>query len=145
MRAQTQTTLRRSLVIGSVAALLGIAPALAAQIANFSGTTVGTYALSNLALSDQTGTPCVGYGDQNPDHSFNLAQTTNATITVDSSGDTTLLVRNQSTGAVYCGQDISRSNPDDAITVSLDAGNYDVWVGSHTQGGQIGYGLTVTD
>lgn len=145
MLAQTQTQLRRSLVIGSVAALLGIAPALAAQIASFAGTTVGTYALSNIAISDQTGTPCVGYGDQNPDHSFNLDHTANATITVDSSGDTTLLVRNQSTGAVYCGQDISRSNPDDSITANLGSGNYDVWVGSHTQGGQISYGLTVNE
>jgi hypothetical protein len=145
MRAQTQATLRRSLFIGGFAALLGIAPALAAQIASFSGTTVGTYALSNIANSDQNGTPCVGFGDQSPDHSFNLDQATNTTIAVDSSGDTTLLVRNQRTGAVYCGQDISRSNPDDSITANLGSGNYDVWVGSHNQGERIGYSLTVSD
>jgi hypothetical protein len=139
------STLRRSLAIGSAAALLAIAPALAAQIARFSGTTVGTYALSNIATTDQSGTPCVGYGDESPDHSFNLGQATNATITVDSSGDTTLLVRHQGTGTVYCGQDLSRSNLDDTITANLGAGNYDVWVGSHTQGQRIGYSLTVND
>ncbi|MGD1906294.1 MAG: hypothetical protein ACFB0C_09910 [Leptolyngbyaceae cyanobacterium] len=144
MRAHTQT-LRRSLVIGSFAALIGIAPALAAQIASFSGTTVGTYALSNIAGSGQNGTPCVGYGDQDPDHSFNLSEGTNATITVDSDGDTTLLVRNRSTGTVYCGQDISRGNLDDSITANLESGNYDVWVGSHSQGQRIGYGLSVSD
>lgn len=145
MRAQTRATLRRSLFIGGFTALLGIAPALAAQIASFSGETVGIYALSNIADSDQNGTPCVGYGDQSSDHSFNLSQAANATITVDSSGDTTLLVRNQSTGAVYCGQDLSRRNPDDSLTANLEAGNYDIWVGSHTQGERIDYDLTVND
>ncbi len=169
MTTRSKSFLRRALAIGSLVAVMGVAPAVVkdqaqvaiAQTANFpglsisfpprdarvNGRTTGTYSLANIARTDKNGNPCVGFGDSNPDHII-ILETDFPTLrlTVDSGQDTTLLVQGPNDNTIRCGQDISRSNPDAQISdTNLPAGTYRVWVGSHNQGQRFSYTLSATE
>lgn len=93
---------------------------------------------------DRNGNICLGYGSSVPDHILELGQNFDSlTLQINSGGnDTALVVRGP--GGVRCGDDISRSNPDDRLTGSnWQSGSYEIWVGTSNPGARYNYTLTV--
>lgn len=164
MNLRSHARWHRTLALGGLIAVVGVAPVLA-QTANFEslvlstfpaqgesvdGRTAGSYALSNIVGGngqDQDGNLCTGYGDVNPDHILILENDfSSLTLTVDSGEDTTLLIQGPDDHTIRCGQDISRSNPDAEISDNnWSAGTYRVWVGTHDQGERFSYTLTADE
>jgi hypothetical protein len=164
MNLRSHARWHRTLALGGLIAVVGVAPVLA-QTANFEslvlstfpaqgesvdGRTTGSYALSNIAGGngqDKDGNLCTGYGDINPDHILVLENDfSSLTLTVDSGEDTTLLIQGPDDNTIRCGQDISRSNPDAEISDdNWSAGTYRVWVGTHNQGERFSYTLTAEE
>lgn len=146
-------------LLGSLATLVAVAPAMA-QTANFSplalgpgstsasgiGFTAGFYSLSDIASRDNQGNICFGFATADPDHILTLAQdVAQLTVQVDSGGNDTALLIQGPGATIHCGQDISRSNPDEMIQArNWPAGTYRIWVGTQQEGGNYDYTLNVT-
>jgi hypothetical protein len=115
--------------------------------ATVNGVTAGIFSMANVAMRDQRGIICTGFADTNPDHILTLQEPiSQLTLQVNSDGnDTTLLLQGPSEDLVYCGEDISRRNPDAQIQAqNLPAGTYQIWVGAHSQGQRLNYSLTAS-
>jgi hypothetical protein len=94
------------------------------------GYTGGSYSLLSIANQDSRNSPCLGYGDNKPDHTMVLKNNFEyLKIVVDSGGkDTTLLIKGKD--KILCGDDTD--NPPDASIEARNwrAGTYEIWVGS---------------
>ncbi|HSM82300.1 MAG TPA: hypothetical protein VLS96_11465 [Nodosilinea sp.] len=149
-----------AVLAGLAVALVGGVPAVA-QEANFgaftlsegspatsvNGFTTGIFALSNIAGRDRSGTVCVGFADDTPDHIMVLQKDfATLTLQVNSGGnDTSLLIQGPDGGTVRCGEDTDRRNPDARVQDQNWApGTYRIWVGSHSQGQRYNYSLSVS-
>ncbi len=111
------------------------------------GSTVGFWALTNLARRDRHGYLCSGFADINPDHDLILQDDFDQlTFQVNSGGnDTTLVVQGPTDEVIRCGEDSDRRNRDAQIIDSgWLAGRYRIWVGAHHQGQRYSYSLTVS-
>ncbi|MEM9771246.1 MAG: hypothetical protein AAF889_06565 [Cyanobacteria bacterium P01_D01_bin.73] len=101
------------------------------------GTAGGRAAIPGAIVPNGRGTPsdsCLGFASIQPNHQLELDTAPSAlTITVNSYGanvDTTIAVKTPE-GEWLCGDDISASNKDAAVTISdPTAGLYEVWVGT---------------
>lgn len=82
-----------------------------------------------LAGRDDTATgPCVGFIDEQPDHTLTLTEFFNyLSLQVESSDDTTMVVRGP--GGTWCNDDYNGVNP--GIAGQWLSGTYQVWVGSY--------------
>lgn len=145
--------------LGSLAGFLVVFPVVA-QNANFGsmtlgagggsastdGFTAGFFPLHNIASRDRKGLVCTGYAAEAPDHLLELQQDfSTLTIQVNSEGhDTTLLVQGPD-GSIRCGQDTDRRNLDAFIQdEGWSAGTYRIWVGTHQQGQQRNYTISIS-
>lgn len=111
------------------------------------GSTVGFWALTNLARRDRHGSLCTGFANINPDHVLVLQDDFDQlTLQVNSGGnDTTLVVQGPTAEVIRCGEDSDRRNRDAQIIDSgWLAGRYRIWVGAHHQGQRYSYSLTVS-
>lgn len=110
------------------------------------GNTGGRNSLPEMVTArDRQGNLCLGYGSSVPDHILVLDQSFDSlTLQVNSGGnDTALVVRGP--GGARCGDNTSRSNPDDRLQgTDWAAGSYEVWVGTSTPGSRYNYTLTVS-
>ncbi|MGB5969341.1 MAG: hypothetical protein WBG70_13550 [Spirulinaceae cyanobacterium] len=106
-----------------------IAPGFDPQTVKIRGISGGPISASNVAgrLETDTG-PCVGFVDEQPDHTLTLTQFFNfLSIQVKSSGDTTLIV--QGPGGSWCNDDSTGQNP--GISGQWLEGVYKIWIGSY--------------
>lgn len=93
------------------------------------GISGGSVPANQVANRKETPTgPCVGFVDQQPDHTINLTAFFNyLSMQVESPQDTTLVVSGP--GGTWCNDDFQGKNP--GITGQWQAGTYQVWVGSY--------------
>lgn len=93
------------------------------------GISGGDRPASELAEQTNTATgPCVGFVDEQPDHTMELTQFFNyLSLQVQSPQDTTLVVRGP--GGTWCNDDYEDMNP--AIAGQWLSGTYHIWVGSY--------------
>ena len=109
------------------------------------GNTGGAYSLASLSNHDLNGTPCLGYGDPQPDRILQLkSDFENLTFEVNSNGqDTTLVIKSLETGVVRCG--FGKNNSRDALIFDRNwsAGTYHIWVGSMAPNRRSSYRLSV--
>jgi hypothetical protein len=102
-----------------------------------SGTSGGAVAANGVSPA------CAGYVSARPDHLFNAAGSfTNLRILVNSSADTTLVVRRPD-GTFMCNDDSDGTNP--AVAGVFPPGQYRIWVGSYQQGQNAPYKLGFTE
>jgi len=86
--------------------------------------------------------PCVGFVDEQPDHTVVLKDFFNyLSLQVQSPEDTTMIVRGP--GGSWCNDDSEGKNP--GITGQWLAGTYNVWVGSFDQTKSHPYILRITE
>lgn len=92
------------------------------------GISGGSVPGQNVAGRGETANgPCVGFVDQQPDHTLVLKDFFNyLSIQVQSPDDTNIIVRGP--GGVWCNDDSNGKNP--GIAGEWLAGTYNVWVGS---------------
>lgn len=92
------------------------------------------------------GSGCIGYAAVAPDYSINLSgdmAQLRIGFTADDNADTTMIVR-LANGSYVCNDDADGLNP--VVTVSAAAaGQYDVWVGSYSEGDLNGGTLSVSE
>lgn len=93
------------------------------------GISGGSVSASNVAGRKQTPTgPCVGYMDEEPDHTLVLTSFFRyLSLVVESPQDTTLVISGP--GGTWCNDDFQGKNP--GIAGQWQAGTYRVWVGSY--------------
>jgi len=150
----------RVVVLGSISLLGAAFPVFAGQDTSFgsltlngttksgvlSGSTGGGVSLPAVVSNvDRNNNPCLGFGDDQPDHQLILKQDfARLQLRVNSGGaDTTLVVQGPG-GVVRCGDDSSSSNKDAAINdTDWSAGTYNIWVGTTTPRVRRNYTLTV--
>jgi hypothetical protein len=110
---------------------LRLAPNFSPDPAVVRGISGGTKAASELTGRSNTATgPCVGYVDQQPDHTIVLTQLFNyLRLQVQSSEDTSLVIRGP--GGTWCNDNYSGKNP--GIAGQWLSGTYQIWVGSPNQ------------
>ena len=164
-RRENKDRLRRVAVRMGLASLTGVALALplgraTAQVLvpagggsvtlteqgiRFEGQTTGDYSLMNLAGRDRRRRLCLGYGDPEPDHVLVLAEAVpRLVLTVESEGDTTLLV--DGPRGIDCNDNYRRNNRNAQIRDGRwPAGTYRIWVGAFERGDRIDYRLTVAE
>ena len=109
------------------------------------GSTGGGYSLASITNRDRDGTPCMGYGDPEPDHVMILeSEFSQLSLKVNSRGsDTTLIVKGPGKNNIRCG--FGKNNHRDA-EVQGDQwrpGEYKIWVGSVAPNQRSGYRLSV--
>jgi hypothetical protein len=94
------------------------------------GISGGSVVASELAGRTETSTgECVGYVDQQPDHTIVLTEFFEfLSLEVQSPENTTLVVRGP--GGVWCNDRFSGQNP--GIAGQWFSGTYQIWVGSNT-------------
>jgi hypothetical protein len=86
--------------------------------------------------------PCIGYIDQQPDHTIVLTHFFNyLSLQVQSPDDTTLVVRGP--GGSWCNDDYEDSNP--GIAGQWLSGTYQVWVGSYSPDSYHPYVIRITE
>lgn len=93
------------------------------------GISGGSVPASTVAGRNQTPTGlCVGFMDQEPDHTLALTSFFSyLSLIVESPQDTTLVISGP--GGTWCNDDFQGKNP--GITGQWKAGTYQVWVGSY--------------
>lgn len=106
------------------------------------GISGGTVPAKNLAERAETSTgACVGFVDQQPDHTLVVTDFFNyLSIQVQSPNDTTLIVRGP--GGSWCNDDSEGKNP--GLGGQWLAGTYRIWVGSYDQTKYHPYILRIT-
>lgn len=89
----------------------------------------------------QTGA-CLGFTDEKPDHTLQLAAFFNyLNLQIQSPEDTTLVIKGP--GGVWCNDDFQGKNP--GIAGEWLPGTYEVWVGSYKKEKYIPYILRLTE
>ena len=93
------------------------------------GISGGPLTAADLAERSETPTgPCVGFVDEEPDHTMELIDFFDyLSLEVESTEDTTLIVRGP--GGTWCNDDFNRTNP--GIAGQWLSGTYQIWVGSY--------------
>ncbi|HAG85617.1 MAG TPA: hypothetical protein DCL61_31885 [Cyanobacteria bacterium UBA12227] len=110
------------------------------------GNTGGSYSLPSLVNRDRNNTPCLGYGDETPDHKLVLEQDfPKLSIKVNSGGNDTTLVIKGPNGVALCGDDTGSKKDASVEASNLEAGEYSVWVGSINPGQNWNYTLSVRE
>lgn len=125
---------------------LTLSPGFPPGSAMVAGYTGGSYSLPSIANSDRNKQPCIGYGDQTPDHIMVLQKDfPKLSIQVNSLGKDTTLVIKGPDGFVLCGDD-TKTRKDASVEASdLRAGKYSIWVGSIDPGQTWNYTLSVRE
>ena len=139
--------------------LLAGLPSIASEEANFksltlakgfnqasafvTGSTSGSFSLTNLAKVDSQNRPCIGYGAVNPDHILVLKNDfSNLSLAVDSGGqNTTLVIRDTKTKTMHCALGSSANKDAQLKGENWNSGEYEVWVGSVEAGKRLDYRL----
>ncbi len=86
--------------------------------------------------------PCIGFIDQQPDHTLVLKDFFNyLSLRVKSSADTILVIRGP--GGSWCNDDYEDMNP--GITGQWLSGTYHIWVGSYKSDAYHPYIINITD
>lgn len=93
------------------------------------GISGGSASASEIAGRAETPTgPCIGFVDEQPDHTLVLTEFFNyLNVQVQSAQDTTLVVRGP--GGSWCNDDYDNTNP--GIAGQWLEGTYQIWVGSY--------------
>lgn len=93
------------------------------------GISGGSVPASTVAGRKETPTgPCVGFTDEQPDHTLNLTTFFNyMSLVVESTQDTTLVISGP--GGTWCNDDFQGKNP--GMAGQWKPGPYKVWVGSY--------------
>lgn len=125
---------------------LTLSPGFSPGSALVAGYTGGSYSLPSLANSDLNKKPCIGYGDQTPDHIMVLEKDfPKLTVLVNAPGkDTTLLIRGPN-NLILCGDDTGSRKDANVTATNWKAGRYQIWVGSIESGQRWNYSLTVRE
>lgn len=125
---------------------MSLAPGFKPAQGTATGFTGGSYSLSTIANRDRNNSPCIGFGDTNPDHLLVLAQDfERLKVQVNSEGNDTTLVIKGPKNSISCGDD-SGSNKDASIeSAKWLAGTYQVWVGAIDAGAKYKYTLSVQE
>lgn len=98
------------------------------RVRGISGGKISARQVTGKAATD-TG-PCVGFIDQEPDHTMTLTAFFNfLNVEVQSGKDTTLVI--QGPGGSWCNDDATGKNP--GIAGQWLEGEYSIWVGSYEQ------------
>ncbi|MGB7087913.1 MAG: hypothetical protein WBD47_20315 [Phormidesmis sp.] len=111
-----------------------------------SGTTAGSYNLTQLAVRDRHRKLCLGYGSDQPSHRLELSEDQpRLQIAINSEGqDTTLLIHGP--WGIDCNDNQGRGRRDAAINArNWPAGLYQIWVGSFDAGDRLDYVLEISD
>ncbi|NEQ26000.1 MAG: hypothetical protein F6K28_44510 [Microcoleus sp. SIO2G3] len=86
--------------------------------------------------------PCVGFVDDQPDHTMQLTQFFNyLSLQVQSPEDTTLVIRGP--GGSWCNDDYQSANP--GIAGQWLSGTYQIWIGSYERDRYMPYVIRITD
>ncbi|HBB33588.1 MAG TPA: hypothetical protein DDZ80_19415 [Cyanobacteria bacterium UBA8803] len=112
---------------GTIELSLGFPP----EAGRVAGNTGGSYSLPSLVNRDRNGNPCLGYGEETPDHVILLKKDfPKLTIKVNSGRkDTTLLIKGPDNFAL-CGDDTGSNKDASVEATNLKEGEYKVWVGA---------------
>lgn len=125
---------------------LTLSPGFSPGSAMVAGYTGGSYSLPSIANSDRNKQPCIGYGDQTPDHIMVLEKDfPKLSIQVNSLGKDTTLVIKGSDGFVLCGDDTGVRKDASVEAFDWKAGKYSIWVGSIDPGQTWNYTLSVRE
>ncbi|MBW4663494.1 MAG: hypothetical protein KME01_04715 [Chroococcus sp. CMT-3BRIN-NPC107] len=125
---------------------LSLSPGFKPAQGTATGFTGGSYSLSTIANRDRTNSPCIGFGDTNPDHILILDKGfERLKVQVDSQGNDTTLVIKGPKDSISCGDD-SGNNKDASIeSANWQRGTYQVWVGAIDSGAKYKYTLSVQE
>ncbi|MBD2465993.1 hypothetical protein H6G89_33960 [Oscillatoria sp. FACHB-1407] len=107
------------------------------------GISGGPRPASDLAGRADTATgPCIGYIDEQPDHTVTLTEFFDyLSLQVESADDTTIVVRGP--GGTWCNDDYNGVNP--GIAGQWLSGTYEVWVGSYETNQYSPYVIRISD
>lgn len=107
------------------------------------GISGGSRPAADIAGRADTATgPCVGFVDEQPDHTIQLTQFFNyLSLQVQSPEDTTLVIRGP--GGSWCNDDYENANP--GIAGQWLSGTYQIWIGSYERDRYTPYVIRVTD
>ncbi len=110
------------------------------------GFTGGSYSLSTISNRDRNNSPCIGFGDTNPDHILVLDKDfERLKVKVDSGrNDTTLLIKGPK-DMIMCGDDDGNNQDASIESANWQAGSYQVWVGAIDAGAKYKYTLSVQE
>lgn len=120
-----------------------ISPRFSPDPITIQGISGGSIPLHRIAGREETPNgPCVGFADEQPDHTLVLTSFFSyLSIQVQSPADTTILVRGP--GGSWCNDDVKGKNP--GIAGQWLPGTYGVWVGSYQKGRYHPYILQITE
>jgi hypothetical protein len=111
-----------------------------------SGQTFSAFSLPSILgqMKDRQGNDCLGFVGDLPDYTLNLTESfSQLNLAINSQGDTTMAIQAPN-NVLYCGDDISATNPNASVTLTnLPTGEYKVWVGAFDQGDRLNYSLTI--
>lgn len=107
------------------------------------GISGGNTSAADLAERTETPTgPCVGFVDDQPDHTMELSAFFDyLSLEVESTEDTTLIVRGP--GGTWCNDDFNRMNP--GIAGQWLSGTYQIWVGSYRDESYYPYVIRISE
>ncbi len=107
------------------------------------GISGGSVPAKTIAGRADTSTgPCVGFMDENPDHSLVLTAFFNyLSVVVEAPEDTTMVVSGP--GGTWCNDDYAGKNP--GIAGQWLPGTYKIWIGSYDKTKYIPYIIKITE
>lgn len=122
---------------------VSLAPNFSPDPTTVRGISGGSVAANEIAGRSETATgQCVGFVDQQPDHTIELQEFFQyLNLQVQSTEDTTLIVRGP--GGTWCNDDYSGKNP--GIAGQWLSGTYEVWIGSYDQDDYHPYVIRMTE
>ena len=125
---------------------LSLSPGFKPAAGTATGFTGGSYSLSTIANRDRNNSPCIGFGDTNPDHLLVLDKDfERLKIQVNSEGNDTTLAIKGPKGIISCGDDSGSSKDASIESAKWQAGTYQVWVGAIDAGAKYKYTLSVQE
>jgi hypothetical protein len=119
-----------------------LSPNFSPDPATVRGISGGPLPASDVAGRAETATGrCLGYVDEQPDHTMQLTSFFNyLSLQIQSPEDTTLVVRGP--GGSWCNDDYEDTNP--GIAGQWLSGTYEIWVGSYEQNSYHPYVIRIT-
>lgn len=126
---------------------LTLSPGFPRRAGVMRGTTGGAYSLSSIANRDRNNSPCIGFGDTNPDHIMVLEKDfPNLTVQVNTRGkDSTLVIQGPKNNTIRCGDDTGADKDASIQGSNWESGRYKIWVGSFEANRRWNYVLTVQE
>lgn len=120
-----------------------LSPNFSPNPATVRGISGGSRPAAEIAGRADTATgPCVGFVDEQPDHTMQLTQFFNyLSLQVQSPEDTTLVIRGP--GGSWCNDDYENANP--GIAGQWLSGTYQIWIGSYERDRYTPYVIRITD